>query len=198
MAGSNSVDQDLRRRAEAVIPGGMYGHQSVALLPDDYPQFFASGDGAWITDVDGRRYLDFMCAYGPSLFGYAHPGIDAAYARRLGQGDVLTGPSPLMVELAEAMVAMVSHADWAMFCKNGTDATTDRSPSRARLMPMRSRVASGISYLSRCEARALAICAGDSSLRIGSIHSPCGTACSPPSRESNLPITRGRTSSRQL
>ena len=124
MAGSNSVDRDLRRRAEAVIPGGMYGHQSVALLPDDYPQFFAGGDGAWITDVDGRRYLDFMCAYGPSLFGYAHPEIDAAYARRLGQGDALTGPSALMVELAEAMTAMVSHADWAMFCKNGTDATT--------------------------------------------------------------------------
>jgi len=124
MAGSNSVDRDLRRRAEAVIPGGMYGHQSVALLPDEYPQFFASGDGAWITDVDGRRYLDFMCAYGPSLFGYAQPEIDAAYARRLGQGDALTGPSPLMVELAEAMTAMVSHADWAMFCKNGTDATT--------------------------------------------------------------------------
>jgi glutamate-1-semialdehyde 2,1-aminomutase len=121
---SNSRDRALRERAAAVIPGGMYGHQSVGLLPDDYPQFFSRGDGAHIWDVDGRRYLDLMCAYGPNLFGYANPQIDAAFVRQLGLGDTLTGPTPLMVELAEAFVGMVAHADWAMFCKNGTDATT--------------------------------------------------------------------------
>jgi len=124
MARTNSRDRELRDRAEAVIPGGMYGHQSTALLPDDYPQFFERGEGTHIWDVDGRPYIDLMCAYGPNLFGYANPQIDAAFVRQLGLGDTLTGPTALMVELAEAMVAMVSHADWAMFCKNGTDATT--------------------------------------------------------------------------
>ena len=124
MARTNSRDQELRARAEAVIPGGMYGHQSTALLPDGYPQFFERGEGAHIWDVDGRRYLDLMCAYGPNLFGYANPQIDAAFVRQLGLGDTLTGPTALMVELAEAFVGMISHADWAMFCKNGTDATT--------------------------------------------------------------------------
>ncbi|MCR5880955.1 aminotransferase class III-fold pyridoxal phosphate-dependent enzyme [Phenylobacterium sp. J367] len=124
MAGANSRDRELRERAAAVIPGGMYGHQSVALLPDDCPQFFERGEGAHIWDADGRRYLDFMCAYGPNLFGYAQPEIDAAYVRQLGLGDTLTGPTALMVELAEALTGMVSHADWAMFCKNGTDATS--------------------------------------------------------------------------
>lgn len=124
MAQSNSRDRQLRERGAAVIPGGMYGHQSVGLLPDDYPQFFERGEGAHIWDVDGNRYLDFMCAYGPNLFGYAHPEIDAAFVRQLGQGDTLTGPTGLMVELAETLVRMVSHADWAIFCKNGTDATT--------------------------------------------------------------------------
>jgi len=124
MTRANSRDRELRERAAAVIPGGMYGHQSTALLPDDYPQFFSRGEGAHIWDADGARYLDMMCAYGPNLFGYANPQIDAAFVRQLGQGDTLTGPTGLMVELAEAMVAMVSHADWAMFCKNGTDATT--------------------------------------------------------------------------
>ena len=124
MVRANSRDRQLRERAAAVIPGGMYGHQSVGLLPDDYPQFFERGEGAHIWDADGARYLDMMCAYGPNLFGYANPQIDAAFVRQLGQGDTLTGPTGLMVELAEAMVAMVSHADWAMFCKNGTDATT--------------------------------------------------------------------------
>ncbi|MDB5424679.1 MAG: hemL [Phenylobacterium sp.] len=124
MARMNSRDRELRARAEAVIPGGMYGHQATGLLPDDYPQFFQRGEGAHIWDVDGQRYLDLMCAYGPNLFGYANPQIDAAFVRQLGLGDTLTGPTALMVELAEAFVALVTHADWAMFCKNGTDATT--------------------------------------------------------------------------
>ena len=121
---TNSRDRELRERAAAVIPGGMYGHQSVGLLPDDYPQFFEKGEGAHLWDADGNRYLDFMCAYGPNLFGYAHPEIDAAFVRQLEKGDTLTGPTGLMVELAEALTGMITHADWAIFCKNGTDATT--------------------------------------------------------------------------
>jgi glutamate-1-semialdehyde 2,1-aminomutase len=117
-------DQELRRRAEAVIPAGMYGHQSTALLPDDYPQFFSRGKGADLWDVDGNRYLDLMCAYGPQLFGYAHEQIDAAAIEQIRRGDPLTGPTELMVSLAERMTGMVRHAQWAMFCKNGTDATT--------------------------------------------------------------------------
>jgi glutamate-1-semialdehyde 2,1-aminomutase len=124
MGRTNSHDRELRERAAAVIPGGMYGHQSVGLLPDGYPQFFERGEGAHIWDADGNRYLDYMCAYGPNLFGYAHPEIDAAYVRQLERGDTLTGPTGLMVELAEALTEMVTHADWAIFCKNGTDATT--------------------------------------------------------------------------
>jgi glutamate-1-semialdehyde 2,1-aminomutase len=121
---TRSHDRALRDRAAAVIPGGMYGHQAVGLLPDDYPQFFSRAEGAHIWDADGKRYLDLMCAYGPNLFGYGQPEIDAAYVRQLGLGDTLTGPTEMMVRLAEEMTLLVSHADWAMFCKNGTDATT--------------------------------------------------------------------------
>ena len=124
MPAHNSRDRALRERAAAVIPGGMYGHQSTGLLPDDYPQFFARGEGAHLWDVDGARYLDLMCAYGPNLLGYAHKRVDDAAIARMRQGDPLTGPTELMVELAERMVGMVAHADWAMFCKNGTDATS--------------------------------------------------------------------------
>jgi len=124
MTWTNSKDSALRERAMAVIPNGMYGHQSVMLLPDDYPQFFDRAQGAYLWDVDGNRYVDFMCGYGPNLFGYAHAEIDAAYVERMRQGDTMTGPGQAMVELAEAMTRQVSHADWAMFCKNGTDATT--------------------------------------------------------------------------
>ena len=121
---ANTRDKALRERADAVIPGGMYGHQSTAMLPDDYPQFFARGEGAYTWDVDGNRYLDLMCAYGPNLFGYANEGIDNAAIAQMRRGDPLTGPGEAMVELAERMDALVAHADWAMFCKNGTDATS--------------------------------------------------------------------------
>lgn len=121
---SGPIDKALRERAAKVIPGGMYGHQSAAPLPAGYPQFFSRAEGPWIWDVDGNRYLDFMCAYGPQLFGYGRAGIDAAYAEQMRAGDAMTGPGPALVELAEAFVGMVGHADWAMFCKNGSDATT--------------------------------------------------------------------------
>jgi len=121
---SHPVDRVLRERAARVIPGGMYGHQAVAALPEGYPQFFTRAEGPWLWDTDGNLLLDFMCAYGPQLFGYANADIDRAYVEQLHAGDAMTGPSPLIVDLAEAMVGMISHADWAMFCKNGSDATT--------------------------------------------------------------------------
>jgi glutamate-1-semialdehyde 2,1-aminomutase len=124
MTWTNSKDTALRERAMAVIPNGMYGHQSVMLLPDDYPQFFDRAEGAYLWDTDGNRYVDFLCGYGPNLFGYGHAAIDQAYVDQMKRGDTMTGPGPAMVELAEALTAQVSHADWAMFCKNGTDATT--------------------------------------------------------------------------
>jgi glutamate-1-semialdehyde 2,1-aminomutase len=121
---SNAVDAALRERAAAVIPGGMYGHESVAMLPAEFPQFFARAKGARLWDADGNEYVDLMSAYGPNLLGYADPEIDAAAVAQLACGDTMTGPSPLMVELAERLVGQVGHARWAMFCKNGTDATS--------------------------------------------------------------------------
>ena len=118
------TDLDLKRRAQRVLPNGVYGHESTLLLPESYPQFFSRAEGAYIWDADGNKYLDYMCAYGPNLLGYADPRVNAVAVEQLSKGDAMTGPSPAMVELAEVMTDMVSHADWAMFCKNGTDATT--------------------------------------------------------------------------
>ena len=124
MPAPTTADRALRARAEAVIPNGMYGHQATLLLPDDYPQFFSHAQGAHLWDANGRKYIDYMCAYGPNLLGYRHPAVDAAYIDQLSRGDTMTGPSPIMVDLAEDFVGMISHADWAMFCKNGTDANS--------------------------------------------------------------------------
>ena len=123
---SNSLPNDaaLRRRARRVIPGGMYGHLNVARLPEGYPQFFARAEGATLWDVDGNAYVDFMCAYGPMVLGYGNREVEAAASAQRDLGDVMTGPSERLVELAEKLVGMVAHADWALFQRNGTDATT--------------------------------------------------------------------------
>ncbi|MEM1433346.1 MAG: aminotransferase class III-fold pyridoxal phosphate-dependent enzyme [Pseudomonadota bacterium] len=117
-------DTLLKARAARVLPNGMYGHQSVKMLPPNAPQFFSRADGAYLWDYDGNRYLDFMCGYGPNLFGYGHAAINAAYVEQLQRVDAATGPSALIVDLAEAFTTMVSHSDWAIFCKNGSDATS--------------------------------------------------------------------------
>src|SRR5664280_2026019 len=121
---SGPRDQALRARAKAVIPGGMFGHLNMGHMPADYPQFMASGVGARVVDVDGREFVDLMNSWGPVILGHRHPVVEEAAARQAALGDCLNGPSERMVELAERLVGVVSHADWAMFQKNGTDATT--------------------------------------------------------------------------
>lgn len=118
------VDAQLRARARRVIPGGMYGHLDAAQLPPAFPQFFVRGRGCRVWDVDGNEYLDFMCSWGPILLGHGHPEVEAAAAAEASRAACLNGPGGVMVELAELMVETVAHADWAMFCKNGTDATS--------------------------------------------------------------------------
>lgn len=119
-----STDSDLRERAARVIPGGMWGHLDAKKLPEGYPQFFARGQGGHVWDVDGRRYVDLMCSWGPIVLGHHDPAVDAAARKQAELGDTLNGPGPVLVELAERLVDRIPAADWAMFQKNGTDATT--------------------------------------------------------------------------
>ena len=119
-----TADQALRQRARRVVPGGMTGHLNAAALPSGYPQFFLRGQGCRLWDVDGREFIDFMCAWGPNLLGYQHPEVEAAAQAQAALGDCLNGPSARFVELAEATVDTFAHADWVLFQKNGTDATT--------------------------------------------------------------------------
>lgn len=118
------ADLSLRARASKVIPGGMWGHQNAARLPEGYPQYFSRAKGCRTWDANGRCYIDFMCAWGPMILGYSDPDVEAAAARQRELGDGMNGPSARLVELAELFVDTVPHADWAMFSKNGTDATT--------------------------------------------------------------------------
>lgn len=117
-------DTALAKRAQLVVPGGMYGHMNARSFSATLPQYMASGDGCRITDTDGNTYLDFMCGWGPVVLGHRNPAVQQAVSEQIAKGDCLNGAAPVMVELAELLVDTVAHADWAMLAKNGTDATT--------------------------------------------------------------------------
>ena len=115
-------------RALNVIPSGVYGHlgpsEGLFLPLSKWPLISERAQGTYFWDMDGNKYLDMMCAYGPNVLGYNDPDVDEAALRQMKDGNCTTAPSYKMVECAELLVDTVASADWAFFMKNGTDATT--------------------------------------------------------------------------
>ena len=115
-------------RALNVIPSGIYGHlgpsEGLFLPLEKWPLISSKAKGTYFWDMDGNRYLDLMCAYGPNVLGYGDPDVDRAAMEQLMAGNCTTAPSYKMVECAELLTDNVACADWAFFMKNGTDATT--------------------------------------------------------------------------
>ena len=115
-------------RAEKVIPSGIYGHLGPAegcFVPVEAFPFYASrASGSYLWDLDGNRFRDYMCAYGPNVLGYNDPDVDEAARAQRELGDCTTLPSTKMIEFAELLVDTVASADWAFFAKNGNDVTT--------------------------------------------------------------------------
>ncbi len=115
-------------RAVKVIPSGIYGHQGPAegcFIPvDAFPMFSQRAKGSYFWDVDGNRFIDYMCAYGPNVLGYCDEDVDAAARKQMELGDCITAPSTKMIDFAELLVDTVASADWAFFAKNGNDVTT--------------------------------------------------------------------------
>ncbi len=115
-------------RALKVIPAGVYGHLGpsggCAIPASAYPKYVSKAKGAYFWDLDGNRYIDYMCAYGPNVLGYCDPDVDGAVSTQLALGDCATLPFSNMVDMAELLVDTVAMADWAFFAKNGGDVTS--------------------------------------------------------------------------
>ena len=119
---------ELFQRAAKVIPSGLYGHQGPAegcCIPvSAYPLFSQKAKGSYFWDVDGNKFIDYMCAYGPNVLGYNDPDVDAAALAQAKIENCVTAPSTKIIEFAECLVDTVASADWAFFAKNGGDTTT--------------------------------------------------------------------------
>lgn len=115
-------------RACKVIPSGIYGHQGPAegcYVPiEAFPLYSSKAQGSYLWDLDGNRFIDYMCAYGPNVLGYNDPDVDEAAARQRAVSDCTTLPNPVMIDFADLLVETVDCADWAFFAKNGNDVTT--------------------------------------------------------------------------
>ncbi|MFZ5645341.1 MAG: aminotransferase class III-fold pyridoxal phosphate-dependent enzyme [Bacillota bacterium] len=120
--------QELFKRALKVIPAGIYGHLGPAsgcfIPPSAYPFFSSRAKGTYFWDIDGNRFIDYMCAYGPNVLGYCDEDVDSAAFEQAKAGDCITAPSTIMIDFAELMVDTVKMADWAFFAKNGGDVTS--------------------------------------------------------------------------
>src|ERR1039457_5248286 len=109
-------------RACAVIPGGVNSPVRAFGAVGGAPVFMTSGRGPYLTDVDGRMYVDLVCSWGPMILGHAHPEVTAAVTQAAARGTSFGTATPGEVELAEEIVARTAF-EKVRLVSSGTEAT---------------------------------------------------------------------------
>ncbi len=127
MSGS-PASQPRPRSAEAfaracrVIPGGVNSPARAFGAVGGHPVFIARGEGPYLYDLDGHRYLDFVGSWGPMILGHAHPAVTEAAVAAARNGSSFGAPTELETELAELMVEAVPSVEMVRFVSSGTEA----------------------------------------------------------------------------
>jgi glutamate-1-semialdehyde 2,1-aminomutase/spore coat polysaccharide biosynthesis protein SpsF len=116
-------EQVLWDNAVRLMPRGT---QTMSKCPDQfvdgvYPKFVKSGKGAYLYGLDGKKYLDYMCALGPIILGYNHRSTNKAIKNQLKNGIIFSWPTLLEQELAQLISDIIPCAEQVRFAKNGTD-----------------------------------------------------------------------------
>jgi glutamate-1-semialdehyde 2,1-aminomutase len=114
--------QALFDRARAVVPGGVNSPVRAFQAVGGTPRFMVRGDGAYLYDADGRRYVDLICSWGPLILGHAHPEVVAAVTAAAARGTSFGTPTLGEVELAEEIVGRTP-IDQVRLVNSGTEAT---------------------------------------------------------------------------
>ncbi|SNY67876.1 glutamate-1-semialdehyde 2,1-aminomutase [Paractinoplanes atraurantiacus] len=116
------ASQALFDRAQAIVPGGVNSPVRAFRAVGGTPRFMAHGSGAWLTDADGRRYVDLVCSWGPLIHGHAHPEVIAAIQAAAARGTSFGTPTAGEVDLAEEIVRRTA-VDEVRLVNSGTEAT---------------------------------------------------------------------------
>jgi glutamate-1-semialdehyde 2,1-aminomutase len=114
---------ELYRRALEVIPGGVNSPVRAMRAIGRSPIFIARGEGAELLDVDGNRYIDYVCSWGPLIHGHAHPAVLAAVDEAAARGTSFGAPTPGEVELAAEVARRMEGVDMLRTTCSGTEAT---------------------------------------------------------------------------
>src|SRR4030095_8285677 len=99
--------QAIFERAKQVIPGGVNSPVRACRSVGVDPVFVAQGDGPYITDADGNRYIDLIGSWGPLILGHTHPEVLAAISEAMTAGTTFGAPTEIEVRFAEALRAAV-------------------------------------------------------------------------------------------
>ncbi len=122
-ARTTTASERLFAAAQRVIPGGVNSPVRAFRGVGGTPRFIVRGEGAYLVDADGNRYLDLMLSWGPLILGHAHPEVLAAVVETAGRGTTYGAPTELELRLAERVVASFPSIDVVRFVSSGTEAT---------------------------------------------------------------------------
>jgi glutamate-1-semialdehyde 2,1-aminomutase len=117
------ASEALFDRAQAVTPGGVNSPVRAFRAVGGAPRFMVSGRGAFLTDADGRDYVDLVCSWGPLLLGHAHPDVVEAVTTAVARGTSFGTPTEGEVALAEEIVSRVDPVEQVRLVSSGTEAT---------------------------------------------------------------------------
>ncbi|MGE0623576.1 MAG: glutamate-1-semialdehyde 2,1-aminomutase [Pseudomonadales bacterium] len=115
--------QQLIERASRSIPGGVNSPVRAFKGVGGTPLFFERGEGVYLTDADGNRYIDYVGSWGPMLLGHGHPDIVRAVQEQAAKALGFGAPTELEIELAEQVISMVPGIEQVRMVSSGTEAT---------------------------------------------------------------------------
>ncbi|MHA7833920.1 MAG: glutamate-1-semialdehyde 2,1-aminomutase [Algiphilus sp.] len=113
----------LYARAQQSIPGGVNSPVRAFRSVGGTPRFIERAQGAWMTDVDGNRYVDYIGSWGPMLLGHSHPDVVAAVQAQAGMGISFGAPTRAEIEMAETIRQRVPSMEKLRLNSSGTEAT---------------------------------------------------------------------------
>ncbi|MGH9285353.1 MAG: aminotransferase class III-fold pyridoxal phosphate-dependent enzyme, partial [Acidimicrobiales bacterium] len=121
-AGAGAGNEALFARAAGVIPGGVSSPVRAFRSVGGTPYFVARAKGAYVWDVEGRRYCDYVQSYGASILGHAHPAVVEAVQQAATLGTTYGAPTEREVLLAEAVADRVTGCEQVRLVSSGTEA----------------------------------------------------------------------------
>jgi glutamate-1-semialdehyde 2,1-aminomutase len=118
-----SRNDDLFARAQRTIPGGVNSPVRAFRSVGGTPRFFARGEGAYLWDADGKRYIDYVGSWGPAILGHARPEVVRAVQEAARSGLSFGAPTEAEIEMAETLGTLLPSIELVRLVSSGTEAT---------------------------------------------------------------------------